>query len=741
MPAQNVVIKGKFTINQYNYRVEYYYENVDGTYGDPDEVESYGGKANYQDVITYQEKDKNGTYVFSKVETAGVEGVSSLTISADETKNVIKVYYERNTFEYKVEYYKDSVNGEKLGTSDVKEQKLGTEMTAELVAADLGSNWLNAHKPTEGYKDGEVVEYITIQANNNNVINVVYNPRNDIQYTVEYYYNGELDNTGKNYSGVATFGGTVDTVTDYSNNGEWTVDTTKSTALPFEIVAVSGNVIKVYYVKPDISIEKTAPVTANVGDEITYTITLTNSGKVAGTATATDTLPEGLTYVTSDNGGSYNANTRVITWTNVDVPANDGTNKGTTILTVTVKVNENKIGATIINSASLSDDTPSTSETKTDTATTEVNEITATEIATKQGEQGKDSVNVVLVMDLSSSMNKKIFHECTHKHAYKNDWWGETYEYCPQGCEEQKDGTWGYYDASATRLSVAKTAAQNFINKIYTDENSKVTITVVTFNDKSGNSKYVGTKVLTFGNNQTTATVSNYEQLKTAIANIDIGTATSGYGTHIKAALDTTYSTIYGTNGLATKYPTNSNTVIFLGDGDPTPTRYDGFEDNTTNNIDTSATTLKNAGATIYSIGFGNDASNPESTAYTVLKNMSSNNTIYTANDSVGLAEIFTNIGAQLQPENPATTDKGIITVNLTNSLVVDASNPIVVEYNGTTLFSCTGTAEDSLSKYNLTYNSATKTLTFDINAYNANENNTTKITNNNLVIKYIIAR
>ena len=39
------------------------------------------------------------------------------------------------------------------------------------------------------------------------------------------------------------------------------------------------------------------------------------------------------------------------------------------------------------------------------------------------------------------------------------------------------------------------------ISKIYTDADSKVTVTVVTFNDKTGNSKYVGTKVLTFGNN------------------------------------------------------------------------------------------------------------------------------------------------------------------------------------------------------------------------------------------------
>ena len=71
-----------------------------------------------------------------------------------------------------------------------------------------------------------------------------------------------------------------------------------------------------------------------VGDEIVYTIYLTNNGNKEGTTTVTDILPTGVTFVNASKGGKYSNGK--ITWTGVNVlPGIDKTK-----LTVTVKVNE-----------------------------------------------------------------------------------------------------------------------------------------------------------------------------------------------------------------------------------------------------------------------------------------------------------------------------------------------------------------------------------------------------------------
>ena len=92
------------------------------------------------------------------------------------------------------------------------------------------------------------------------------------------------------------------------------------------------------------------------GDEVTYTITLSNSGNVAGTTTVSDRLPEGVTFVNDSitstaevAGMEYNSATRTITWKDVKVPV--GTDTAT--LTFRVTVDENATN-TILNSAVVS---------------------------------------------------------------------------------------------------------------------------------------------------------------------------------------------------------------------------------------------------------------------------------------------------------------------------------------------------------------------------------------------------
>lgn len=53
----------------------------------------------------------------------------------------------------------------------------------------------------------------------------------------------------------------------------------------------------------DVAISKTAPLTANVGENITYTLVITNNGPFTATGVmVTDTLPISVTYVSNDSG-------------------------------------------------------------------------------------------------------------------------------------------------------------------------------------------------------------------------------------------------------------------------------------------------------------------------------------------------------------------------------------------------------------------------------------------------------
>ena len=62
---------------------------------------------------------------------------------------------------------------------------------------------------------------------------------------------------------------------------------------------------------------------AKVGDTLTYTIKLTNSGNGDGTVTVTDEVPTGTTLVADSitANGSYNEENKTITWTDVEVKA------------------------------------------------------------------------------------------------------------------------------------------------------------------------------------------------------------------------------------------------------------------------------------------------------------------------------------------------------------------------------------------------------------------------------------
>ena len=236
---------------------------------------------------------------------------------------------------------------------------------------------------------------------------------------------------------------------------------------------------------------------------------------------------------------------------------------------------------------------------------------------------------------------------------------------------------------------------------------------------------YSGTSKLGF------ADKSNYTSLVEEINEITLPNENPGpgLGTNVSAALDLTKTTVAD---LEENHSENSNVVILLSDGAPT-TSYSGNSSwNNYEGLRNQASEIKGNPITteFYSIQFGT-----EDGAYDLLRAMSSNNTVYTSNSINSLVENFTNILDQNTTKDPIDTVNGKYTTTLSNPLVVDADNLITVTYKGTTLFTC-----KSLPSNGLTYDSTTKTITWDINAWNAVEDHT-KVTTNDIVIQCYVER
>jgi len=101
---------------------------------------------------------------------------------------------------------------------------------------------------------------------------------------------------------------------------------------------VPGAAVETTVYKPLLAIGKTADkATVNLGGELTYTITYSNTGDADATTTVlTETLPANVTYKagSADNGGVYDEGAKTITWNLGKLDKKSGT--GTVSFTVTV---------------------------------------------------------------------------------------------------------------------------------------------------------------------------------------------------------------------------------------------------------------------------------------------------------------------------------------------------------------------------------------------------------------------
>ena len=775
---ENKIPEEPETSVKHHYKVEHYTENLDGTYSKVEKDTVVSEDVEIGTKVSYKINNYDG-FTFDESKTENKDATVP-----DNNNLIVKLYYaRRNDLSYTVYYKEQGTEKELADAKVVNGQKFGDVVTENAIDIDgynkvnptsaeititTGTNEhtfyytkrndlsytvnylekdtntvLHEAKTVENQIFGTIItssdEVITIDGYNydsvdkttltigtsENVINIYYTKRTDLSYTVNYYYNGELKHsvTFDNMEYLDKISG-VKEMPKYNGVTYTKYDLKTSSAnglLPL-IIGTGSNYINVYYGTPNVTISKKVNKTAvKVGDTLHYTIKVTETrGFVdASGVNVTDPISEGLENVRNitHNG---NLNEGNVEWNNLAITKNSSIT-----LEFDATVRANTIGKTISNTANLGGTTSGDSN----TVTTTVSELKAAVKEVKKGTTGKDAVNIVLVMDLSYSMKSN----------------------------KTSDGV--------TRLEAAKTAATKFINSIYTkDPESKVTVTVLTFNTANPLTtiKYVGTERCTNNNiwhlhlnckNIDGVWYSNWKEQKVAIPysgtsklgfadktnygalvneinNISLPAENpdEGLGTNVSAALDLTKTTI---GDLKDNHSENSNVVILLSDGAPSK-GHDGYEGNDNKTLINKASKIKGNPITteFYSIQFGT-----EDGAYDLLKAMSSNNTVYTSNSINSLVENFTNILDQNTTKDPIDTVNGKYTTTLSNPLVVDADNPITVTYEGTTLFTCT-----SLPNNGLTYDYTTKTITWDINAWNAVEGHT-KVTTNDIVIQCYVER
>ena len=696
------------TAVKHHYTVEHYTENLDGTYSKVEKDTVVSADVEIGTKVSYENNNYEG-FTFDESKTENKDATVP-----DNNNLIVKLYYaRRNDLSYTVYYKEQGTEKELAGAKVVDGQTYGDTITENAIDID-GYNKVN---PTSAD--------ITITTGKNEYT-FYYTKRNDLSYTVNYYYNGELKHsvTFDNMEYLDEISG-VEEMPKYNGVTYTKYDLKTSSAnglLPL-IIGTGSNYINVYYGTPNVTISKNVNKTAvKVGDTLHYTIEVTETrGFVdASGVNVTDPISEGLENVRNiTHNGKLNEGN--VEWNNLAITKNSSIT-----LEFDATVSAATIGKTISNTANLG----GTMSGDSNTVTTTVSELKAAVKEVKKGTTGKDAVNIVLVMDLSYSMKSN----------------------------KTSDGV--------TRLEAAKTAATKFINSIYTkDPKSKVTVTVLTFNTANPLTtiKYVGTERCTNNNiwhlhlnckNIDGVWYSNWKEQKVAIPysgtsklgfadktnysalvneinNISLPAENpdEGLGTNVSAALDLTKTTI---GDLKDNHSENSNVVILLSDGAPT-TSYSGNSSwNNYEGLRNQASEIKGNPITteFYSIQFGT-----EDGAYDLLKAMSSNNAVYTSNSIDSLVENFTNILDQNTTKDPIDTVNGKYTTTLSNPLVVDADNPITVTYKGTTLFTCT-----SLPNNGLTYDSTTKTISWDINAWNAVEGHT-KVTTNDIVIQCYVER
>ena len=737
----NLVVKLYYTRrNDLSYTVYYKEQGTENELADAKVVD---GKT-FGDVVTENAIDIDG---YNKVDPTSAE----ITITTG--KNEYTFYYtKRADLSYTV-YYKEQGTETKLAEAKVVNNKTFEEViTASIKAED---NATEKPKTIDGYECVEVKPGELSIGTGENVITFYYVKL--CQYKIEYYLNGNLAEqytVGPEKIRVGTTIG-FETKTEELEK----IDSAISGYEYIKYVGVDGkdnegttaykdmNVIKVYYGLPVTSIEKTATEFVNAGDEIEYTIEVSNTGDWKTTITVTDTLEE-TEYVNGSSNITPSIDGKTLSWS-IELEA-----RGSKTISFRAKTNNESYGDEISNTAKIK------GTNKEDTAVTRVNEIDVTYSEWLEGQKGTD-LNIVFVLDNSSSMNFPIAGK-----TYVKDELNRKGSHVTPIAPSDKD---------KTRIENAKSAINSFIDSQANNKNT--TMEVVTFNksekgtaknmmtlmdipDKdiqyrenlwggyyyieingiecrvekdvigTDGKKHCGVYIpIDYGARLVGDNSVSNDILKKNVSEISISSEQNGFGTYVEPA----FKLINDNKEKQYLKDGKKNIIIVLADGK--------FSDNNSYNgeLKTLKDTLETNGGEIYCVGFGS-GTEYDSTA---LAKMSTNNKCYEAKDASTLLTKFNEILASVGKTQSGRTQNGKITFEeAKNTIKVSEECPIVATYgdseNETVLFTCTSdNADEMWNKYGLKIDG--KIISWDAKQF-AIANEGIKVPNN-IKIKYYIAR
>jgi len=717
------------------------------------------------------EKNSNGKEI---IYTVSEQALSGYTPSYSEDTFTITNTHTPETIDKTVKkVWNDNENQDGIRPQSITVQLYtGTEKYGDPITLPQNDKWEYTWKGLSKYSAGNAITYTveeisaisgytTTYSQDTFTITNTHAPEKISKTVTKVWNDGNSETRPSSvavqlYAGTATHGNPV----TLSNNNGWTytwndLDKFKSGSeivysveeidVPTGYTAIkettSDGKLKITNAMPLINLSKTVSTqTTTIGTELEYTITLENIGLVDGIVkNVVDELPEGITYKEGQsltNNGTYNEETRKITWPEITVAKNS---------TVTLKfkaiVSSNQIGLDIINKVTAEGTTNITDE-----VTTEVSEIKVNAEEWKEGQKGTEA-NVILIMDLSGSMNKPLANTAYSNSSYSSNHVAPIH-------------------AQDTRLAGAKVAANNFIEGLFSDnKTSNSTVSVVTFNAKEAGTKEVnkienkcpqtthphknqkcvmatdgnyyiptnitintGTKKLI--NNVSNST--NYSNLTTAVNNIYIGNTVMSIGTYMIPSFAVAESLIN---------ENMHNIVIILSDGEPTDVKISS-DDNKNKTAASTAISSLASKADIYAIGFGEEAANKDGKSYKVLKELvgSDESKVLTSETQAELIENFKTITSQMQTAKEVITKEGIVTVNTTKEISFSSTYKFTIEYDGTEIISYDDVSDFATNYENhfVTYNSTTKVITWDVNKYNAKNGTNIK---NNITIKYYIPR
>ena len=229
--SEENVIRVYYERNSYDYEVHYFFN------GNEDESLIERKSAKYNDVInTYTDKVKTGYKL---------QNTENLPLTIGVENNIINVYYvtdntQTKELSYTVEYYKD---GKKVAndTQVVNE----TKQVLESDTLTVKKSEINVTNKYVGYKFEKTnPETIPNSIEDKGVIKVYY-VKDMFEYTINYYYNGKIDNS-KTESSNAKYETVISTYPDKKEVG-YKLEKTEN--LPLTVSEDKNkNVINVYYV-------------------------------------------------------------------------------------------------------------------------------------------------------------------------------------------------------------------------------------------------------------------------------------------------------------------------------------------------------------------------------------------------------------------------------------------------------------------------------------------------------------